>query len=320
MIPAALWLAIPLEEFLEGATASVWGQRLEVVGALLSLPALLVAIGVVVFCLTVFRGSTEELRTLIRVCIWCAGGAVLGAGLSLIGTFDVLGVGWSDVAAESRLWAASMRLVGASLIVVGLLAESRRLGVAGDPGQQTRWLPGPAAAIGLVGAMVAAFSFAFDGHSVSQGPRLAQVLLNPVHVLAGSTWLGGLVALVTLRRLRRRHGGQPLAALVVRFSTVATWALLVVAIAGVGLSLLIVDGLDEYFTTTWGRVLLAKVWLVLIAGAIGAYNRLALVPLLDRDPGDPVANARARTTVAVECVLLLAVAGLTVFLTRASIN
>ena len=93
----------------------------------------------------------------------------------------------------------------------------------------------------------------------------------------GSSSLGG----------RHRHGslqlshdesvlGTNLRALemAIRFSVVASAALLIVGIAGALLSLTILDTVDELWTTPWGRLLLGKVLLVGIAATAGDIQSL----------------------------------------------
>jgi copper transport protein len=318
---ASTWRATPLDEFLEGSGSAVRiGERLELAGSLMSVPAILIIVGVVVFLATVFRGAAGEARLLVRVTWWAGALAVLGGSLETLGVYEILGVSWSDAIADLRMWSPLARLLAGALVLVGQTFELRRIGPAPSPGSSIRWDPGAGAAAGFVGILIGVFSFAFDGHTVTQGPRLAQALVDPIHVIAGGIWLGGVLALVAVGRLRRSRPSPPLGPLVVRFSAVATVALLVVAVAGVVMSALTIDDLNDYWTTTWGRVLLIKVFLVSLAAAVGGYNHFVIVPALESDPDDAQANHRSRTTLAVEALMLVCVALVTVLLTRASIN
>lgn len=310
---------MPLEEFLEGAGSAIrFGERLDLIGSLLSIPTLLAVIGITAFLLLVFRGAIGELRRLLTICVWCGVAALVGAVVETIGTFQRLGLGWSDVLSDERLWSPVMRWSAAALVVAGYAFELSRL--HGDSAKEIRWRPGGGAVFGIVGILIAVLSFTFDGHTVSQGPRLIHALVNPIHVIAGSVWLGGILSLVVMGRWRRTHDGPSLGRLVVTFSTVATGALVVAGVAGVVMTTFIIDRISELWQTPWGRFLLGKVWLVLFAGAIGAYNHFVLVPALDRDPDDTVATARIRTTLATESLLLVSVSVFTVFLSGASIN
>ncbi|HEX6286473.1 MAG TPA: CopD family protein, partial [Acidimicrobiia bacterium] len=179
----------------------------------------------------------------------------------------------------------------------------------------------PRYVVGVIGAAAAALSLATDGHTVSQGNVALNASLDVVHVLAAGIWVGGIVGLLvlTVRRRRRLEQGS-MATTIVRFSSVATLAIVSVAAAGFGMSLLIIDSIADYVTTDWGRLLLLKVALVAIAVGLGAYNHFVAVPALEVDPTDSLVLSKARRTTSAEAAILLVVTLLTVFLTGASIN
>jgi copper transport protein len=193
--------------------------------------------------------------------------------------------------------------------------------LGGRPEIKGAWRPSARQSVGVVGVVMGAVSFATDGHTVSQGPVVLNMALDVTHVLAAGVWAGGIAGLAIMT-LRERRGAEtaPLAPTAVRFSTVATLAIVSVAAAGLGMSFLIVDSPSDYVMTTWGRLLLLKVGLVLLAGSLGAYNHFVVVPALDTDPSDGAMLDRAKATVVVEAGLMIAVALVTVFLTGASIN
>lgn len=188
-----------------------------------------------------------------------------------------------------------------------------------DDDQIVRWVPSAASAFGLGGIVTGVMSFGFDGHTVTAGPRAVHTLVDVVHVTAGSIWFGGVVALAIVSYLRRRSG-ESTASLMVRFSGVATVAVIATALAGALMSLMITDGFGEYTGTDWGRILILKTAIVAIVAVIGGYNHFVVVPALDRDPGDASMVGRARATITLEGVLLLCAAVTTVFLTTASTN
>jgi copper transport protein len=138
-------------------------------------------------------------------------------------------------------------------------------------------------------------------------------------VAAGSVWFGGIVGLMIVGLLRRRteHSAAPLT---VRFSSVATLALIAVTVAGVLMSLMITDGFGDYTGTDWGRALIIKTIAVGIAVLLGAYNHFVVVPALELDPDATAMQRRAQMTVSIEAIVLLFVAVATVFLTVASTN
>jgi copper transport protein len=186
-------------------------------------------------------------------------------------------------------------------------------------GPDMRWVPTPASAVGMAGVAIGILSFSFDGHTVSKGPRIIHAIVNAVHVSAGSIWFGGPVALVVVGILRR-SAGRPTGPLIVRFSQIATHALIIVTLAGALMTLFVMDSLGDLTRTDWGRLLLVKVGVVGIAASMGAYHHFVVVPSLDNAGVVASMEARARTTIAVEASCLVLVVVLTVFLTSASTN
>ncbi|MEL7206802.1 MAG: CopD family protein, partial [Actinomycetota bacterium] len=103
-----------------------------------------------------------------------------------------------------------------------------------------------------------------------------------------------------------------------RFSVVATVALVVVGLAGVTLSVIILDGPGELVSTSWGRLLMIKAALVAIVAAAGGYNHLVLLPRLEVRPDDRALASHFRRVAAGEALLLLVVVGLTAWLVGAA--
>ena len=338
----------PLDDFLSGAGASAaLGQRLERIGLGGSICGLLLAAGILVFLAMVHRGPLQEVGVLVRLARAAGALTVIGASVEVAGAASVLGEGWFDAFGDSS--AAMMRLLAGVLIALGLCADTEPADARG-PGESSdgdrllaemsgpfddqvdeivderlddlepvRWIPAAASAFGLAGAGVGVLSFGFDGHTVSKGPRLIHAAVNLVHVTAGSVWFGGIVGLVIVAFMRRRSDTTA-SPLVVRFSSIATLALIAVALAGTLMSLMITDDFGDFTGTAWGRILLVKVGAVSVAVVIGAYNHFVVVPAMDRDPDDRATATLARRTVTAEALVLVSVAILTVFLTTASTN
>ncbi|HEX6221143.1 MAG TPA: CopD family protein [Acidimicrobiia bacterium] len=306
--------ADPLDDFLEGAGAgSELGERLETIGVALALPGIVIAVGLIVFLLFVHkRGSSEERMALLRA-LAVSGLVVLVGGLvEVVGAVAVGGGTWiEDLADTSR--SPLIRLLAGTLMTVGFVGVRSPIP---EP-----WRPAPRQIFGVIGAVSGGLSFATDGHTISEGNLFLSASLDVIHVLAAGVWVGGVVGLF-LMSLRRSRGLEtsPMAPTIVRFSTVATVAIVAVAAAGAGMSFLIVDSISDYYTTTWGKLLLVKVGLVVLAGGFGAYNHYVVVPALEVDASDTVMLARARSTISAEVVLLFLVALVTVFLAGASVN
>jgi copper transport protein len=323
----------PLDDFLAGAGSSVaTGERLQRVGLCGSLTGLLLTAGLVVFLAAVHRGPVREVQMLLRLVGAAGAVAIVGAAIEIAGSASVLDVSWPDALRQSS--APMLRLLAGVLVVLGLFQRTEpavdrpsywRSGSTtsstATPEDQplVRWVPDAASAFGLAGAAIGLVSFGFDGHTVSKGPRLVHAVANLVHVTAGSVWFGGVVGLLVVAWMRRRSGlaSSPL---VVWFSSIATVALIAVALAGALMSLMITDGFGDFTGTPWGRILLVKLSAVTVAVVIGAYNHFVVVPAMERDPDDRRAASRARATLTAEAVVLLFVTIATVFLTTASSN
>jgi putative copper export protein/methionine-rich copper-binding protein CopC len=191
-------------------------------------------------------------------------------------------------------------------------AESRREPTA-QPSDDThtdspvirQWVLDRSSTAAYVGVAVAVMSFWFDGHTVSKGPRPLHAIVNSVHVVAGSVWLGGVVAMAIVLWSRHRTGVSPRALeMIVRFSGIATVALGAVLAAGGVMTFLVLDSVGELFSTQWGQVLLLKSAAVGLAMLGGAYNHFRLLPALEADPDDPQIVEHLRSAVTTEAILL----------------
>jgi copper transport protein len=140
---------------------------------------------------------------------------------------------------------------------------------------------GPVRVIALAGAVLAPLGLPLTGHTRTMSPAALGYAADLGHVFAGAVWFGGLVALLGVLRVRRSDD-DPLGAgeAVARFSAVAGVSLAVVAATGAALSWITVGGVEALTGTTYGRLLMAKVALVALVAAGGAWNRVRLVPVL----------------------------------------
>jgi copper transport protein len=133
--------------------------------------------------------------------------------------------------------------------------------------------------VGLAGALVAPLGFVISGHTRTMDPVVAGMVADAAHLLAATMWFGGLLALLAVVRWRRSDD-DPLGAAeaLARFSGWAALSLVAVAASGLALGLLEVGSLEALTTTTYGRLLMAKVALVAVVVAVAGWNRLRLVP------------------------------------------
>jgi copper transport protein len=128
--------------------------------------------------------------------------------------------------------------------------------------------------VALAGAAALAlvFSVAAVGHPVAgPWPGLA-VPVAAIHVAAMAVWLGGLVALLT-EVVRRDTPSKDLAAVLPRFSRVAFVSIAALVLTGAVQAVREVGSAAELVQTTYGRVLLVKVALVLAILVAAAFSR-----------------------------------------------
>ena len=183
-----------------------------------------------------------------------------------------------------------------------VLSEAERPAAAAGPVQ--RWDP-RSTPVAWVGAALLVASFWFDGHTVSDGPRIVHAAVNSVHVVAAAVWVGGMISLLAVLVTRHRRD-EPIrsAELIVRFSSIAAVALAAVVLAGALMAVFVLDSPGDLTSTEWGKTLLLKTAAVGLAALGGAYNHFRLRPQLEAAPDDIPLDAEFRSTLIAEAILL----------------
>src|SRR5437867_870434 len=142
---------------------------------------------------------------------------------------------------------------------------------------------GRVVALALAGAI--ALTTALSGHAADWGDVTPSVLLDWIHVLAASLWIGGVVALA----LVAFGPGSALAPssvthICARFSRLAGWSLAAVVLTGVYNAWVQLPDVAALRDTPYGRVLLAKLALVVVLVLLGwVFRRRAGNPRRGRD-------------------------------------
>ncbi len=265
---------------------------------------LLVATGVAGFSVLLLPrgpeadGARRRLRTLARHAA-AAGAVGWLAAVPLVALYQ-LGLpasGWADGATWSAL--APAEYVVPAAVVTGLVLAAGLL--PGAPPERRRFAPV------LAGCAVALAAPAFTGHTRAASPEVLVVAVDVLHLLAAAVWCGGLVALgLVLGDLAARDdaGARTLS----RFSAAASGVLAVLLVTGTFGAWRVAGSWDALLDTGYGALLLAKVLAVLVAVALAAWNRFALLPRLRaaRRPGrDVAAEVVVRTTLAEAGVLVV---------------
>ncbi|MBR7744187.1 bifunctional copper resistance protein CopD/cytochrome c oxidase assembly protein [Phycicoccus sp. BSK3Z-2] len=159
-----------------------------------------------------------------------------------------------------------------------------------------------------VAALVGIVVQSLTGHAAGSASHEDAVNGLAVHLLGVVVWVGGLSALVVLRpRL-----GKDLGVSVARFSSLALWAFVAVALSGT-LQAVIRIGTPAGLATPYGAVVLLKVSALVALGALGWRQRRGIVGRLTADPSDGRAFARLAV---LEVALMGAATGLSAVLAR----
>ncbi len=225
---------------------------------------------------------------------WTFGAAMLGIGLSVAAMFVRAGLltGGESVL-DRETWQAMM---------VSRIGDAFYLRIAGLGLVAVAAAPWPAApALGAMGALMVAASYAAMGHSTLYRPRQELSALVTLHLLAVAFWVGSLPPLVWAAR----RGGAEGAALIATWSRIAVWAVSAVFVAG-GIAAWYLVGRWDLLAASWyGWALVVKVALVLALLGFAAWHRLRLTPALAA--GQPGAGARLGRSVWIEATVALAV-------------
>jgi copper transport protein len=123
-------------------------------------------------------------------------------------------------------------------------------------------------ALAAVPAVVLAITPGLSGHAGAQSSALLAVLVDWVHVLAAGAWGGGLLVLAAaasavFRATTAETRGPLLRGITLRFTRIALTALVALVATGVVATLMLTNSLNDVIDTTWGRILLAKIAVVI---------------------------------------------------------
>jgi copper transport protein len=156
----------------------------------------------------------------------------------------------------------------------------------------------------LTGALLAAAAALVipgaSGHAGQTSPRGISVMLDWLHLIAGSVWLGGLVGLLvlwfTLPPGQRVAG---LSATVPRFSNVAFVSVFLLLGTGTWATINHMPAIDALWLTGYGVAILVKLGLLSAAMLLGAGNLLRTKPRLvaartQTERGEPAARLLRR--------------------------
>jgi putative copper export protein len=191
-----------------------------------------------------------------------------------------------------------LQLVGAAVAILGLWATriNRKAG----------W------GVATLGALAIAFSPALSGHAASAPERTSlAIVADAIHVIGAGGWLGSLlfvllVGIPSALRLEGEQKGSAVARLVNAFSPTALAFAGATVATGATAAWLHIGSVRGLFETSYGLTLIAKLSVLAVVAATGAYNWLRVKPTLDRPDGARLLKRTATAELAV-AVLVLAV-------------
>ncbi len=186
---------------------------------------------------------------------------------------------WAMGASTPVAWRALVISIGLIAAGAGLFSRSRPAG----------------AVIAVAGAMTAAAAVAISGHVAALKPAWPARTALMLHAVMAAFWIGSLPLLLVVVR----YENAATAARVLRhFSGQALPAVIVLAVAGIGVAVVQIGTIEALVDTNYGRILLLKLGFVLLLLALAARNRLAYTPILTR--GHPAAAHGLRRTIRAE--------------------
>ena len=267
--------AICLTVVLKDAEQPVYGRLLGVVGILAAALAIVAAVGLVV------QGAK-------------AAGTGVGAALDWTVIRTVLDTRFGQV------WLAQ---AAAALAIVYLVLGAQRLG-----GRAREW----ATSAALVIAVLLVLAPAAAGHARVAGT--VSFVADVAHVEAAAAWTGGLAFLLLALHYSGDARWELATRAVPRFSTLAVLSVAALVVAGAINGYLEVRSWSGLWETTYGRLLLAKIALVLPLLALGLFNNRVSVPRLRAGVASALERRRFLRTTGVELSLFVAVVAVTAVL------
>jgi len=237
------------------------------------------------------RGRRDGLPIVALLLVAGLAAAPLSLGLQGL---DALGAPLPRFA-EAAVWRAALStsftwtvLIAAAALGLGLLSLIL-------PGRRVLSL----AALAGTGAALAA-----SGHASAAEPQWLTRPLVFLHGTAIAFWTGALLPLGLA--LKRRNPGGP--AFLARFSRTILPVVAVLAVSGIVLAVVQVQSPGALLTTAYGRLLTAKLALLILLFGLAAINRWRLTT--PAEAGVARAAARLSRSIAAEMLIVLAVFGI----------
>jgi len=236
------------------------------------------------------RATAQRWERRVLASAWVCALLALLSGAVVVATQTALFEGRTAAALDPRAiahvlvetQAGHVWLVRAGFLVVLAAFLSMRMSVE----RRVDWRAARGEAV-LLG-VAALLPLAAAGHAAAVEPDTARAIaLDALHVLGAGIWVGALIPLALLLRAAATEDGadaRPYAVLAVRrFSRAALGIVLVLAATGTWLAVTHVGNVAGLVGTSYGRLLLGKLALLIVALGFAALNRAVLLARLSGD-------------------------------------
>lgn len=141
------------------------------------------------------------------------------------------------------------------------------------------------------GSLLTLVPLALTGHSAAGGSHDLATNSLLIHLIAGALWVGGLLALLA----NALRGGEYTDLAARRFSAVAFWCFIAMALSGI-VNTVVRVRLPDLFATSYGWLVTAKVVALAVLGVIGWRQRRVAVAALQAAPDARPPLIRLATT------------------------
>lgn len=125
-------------------------------------------------------------------------------------------------------------------------------------------------AVYVTGAAIVASSTALSHAASRIDDRTILLLLTAAHHLGAAAWIGGLASLLVA--IRKSEDARGIHVMAQRFSTMAMVSVSTLVLAGIGMAKFYVGSWTGMYGTSYGLMVLAKSYLLLLALSLGASN------------------------------------------------
>jgi putative copper export protein len=150
---------------------------------------------------------------------------------------------------------------------------------------------------------VLALTFSLSGHAAAATQfRAAVVSADALHVITAGTWIGSLAIIVIGWRMLRELGA--VAKVINAFSPLALASAAMLTMSGAVGALVHVKPLGSIFTSTYGRILLVKLFLVGVVIVMGWFNWKRNSAKIATDEGAALEAGATRELAAAVAVIL----------------